>query len=426
MTLPGNVSGSVPGNVSGNGGGTASGIASGNVSGNAGGTAPGNVSDGARPKRRLFPRIAPLASWVHVDVILLAAAAALTLVGIALIYSATRGGDPEAYSRFHLQRQSLFAVVGAVLAGVAAVVDYRRLRPLAWPLYGITLLALVLVLTPLGSVRQYSRAWFVFGGYQVQPSEFAKLAMIVVLAHYAARCGGRMSLRQLVTALALMAGPALLILLEPDAGTAVVFAIIAMGMLLVAGARARHIAVATVVGLVGLGFVLSSDLVRDYQRQRLESIVNPGGEPGDTFNIEQAQIAVGNGGLTGQGYGQGTQTRSGLVPEQETDFIFTVLGEELGFLGSVVVLGLVAVLLWRVWRSARVAGDLFGSLLSTGVLCMILFQVFQTAGMAVGIMPVIGIPMPLLSYGGSSLLTTMMSLGIVLNVSMRRHLVRAT
>ncbi len=385
-----------------------------------------SVADGARPKRRLLPRVAPLASWVHVDVILLAATAALTLCGIALIYSATRGIDPAAFSRFHLERQALFAVVGALLGTVAAVVDYRRLRPLVWPLYGITLLALALVLTPLGSVRQGARAWFVFGGYQVQPSEFAKLAIIVVLAHYAARCGGRMSLRQLLTALVLVAGPALLILAEPDAGTAVVFAIIAMGVLLVAGAQVRHILLATALGLIGLGFVLSSDLVQEYQRERIESIVNPGGDPGDTFNLEQAQIAIGNGGLTGQGYGQGTQTRSGLVPAQETDFIFTVLGEELGFLGSVVILGLLAVLLWRIWRSARVAGDLFGSLLSTGVLCMILFQIFQTVGMAAGIMPVIGIPLPLLSYGGSSLLTTMMSLGIVLNVSMRRHLVRAT
>ncbi|MCE2525327.1 MAG: rod shape-determining protein RodA [Acidimicrobiia bacterium] len=385
-----------------------------------------SVADGARPKRRLLPRVAPLASWVHVDVILLAATAALTLCGIALIYSATRGIDPAAFSRFHLERQALFAVVGALLGTVAAVVDYRRLRPLVWPLYGITLLALALVLTPLGSVRQGARAWFVFGGYQVQPSEFAKLAIIVVLAHYAARCGGRMSLRQFLTALVLVAGPALLILAEPDAGTAVVFAIIAMGVLLVAGAQVRHILLATALGLIGLGFVLSSDLVQEYQRERIESIVNPGGDPGDTFNLEQAQIAIGNGGLTGQGYGQGTQTRSGLVPAQETDFIFTVLGEELGFLGSVVILGLLAVLLWRIWRSARVAGDLFGSLLSTGVLCMILFQIFQTVGMAAGIMPVIGIPLPLLSYGGSSLLTTMMSLGIVLNVSMRRHLVRAT
>ncbi len=385
-----------------------------------------SIADRVRPKRRLLPRVAPLASWVHVDVILLVATAALTLCGIALIYSATRGIDPDAYSRFYLQRQSLFAVTGGLLGTVAAVVDYRRLRPLAWPLYGIALLALLLVLTPLGAVRQGARAWFVVGDYQVQPSEFAKLAIIVILAHYGARCGGRMSLRQLVTALVLVAGPALLILTEPDAGTAVVFAIIAMGILLVAGAQARHILVATVIGLVGLGLVLSSDLVREYQRQRLMAIVNPGGDPGDTFNIEQAQIAIGNGGLTGQGYGRGTQTGSGLVPAQETDFIFTVLGEELGFLGSVAVLGLLAVLLWRIWRSARVAGDLFGSLLSTGVFCMILFQVFQTVGMAAGIMPVIGIPLPLLSYGGSSILTTMVSLGIVLNVSMRRHLVRAS
>lgn len=384
-----------------------------------------SVARGVRPRRRMFPRVPPLASWVHVDVILLAATAALTLCGIAVVYSATRGIDPASYSRFYLERQSLFAVVGAMLGTVAAVVDYRRLRGLAWLLYLVMALVLGLVLTPLGSVRQGARAWFVFGGYQVQPSEFAKLAFIVVLAHYAARCGGRMSLRQLVAALILTAVPMLLVLAEPDAGTAVVFLIITMGVLLVAGAQARHIAVATAAGLTGLSFLLNSGLVQEYQRQRIESIVNPGGDPGDTFNIEQAQIAIGNGGLTGQGYGQGSQTRSGLVPAQETDFIFTVIGEEFGFLGGVVIIGLLAILLWRIWRSARVAGDLFGSLLSTGVLCMILFQVFQTVGMASGIMPVIGIPLPLLSYGGSSILTTFMSLGLVLNVSMRRHVVRA-
>ena len=384
------------------------------------------MSLGTRPQRRLFPRVAPLASWVHLDVILLLVTAALTLAGIALIYSATRGIDEDAYNRFYMERQSLFAVVGTALGVVAAVVDYRRLRSVVWPIYGLTLLALLLVLTPLGATRRQTQAWFEIGNYQVQPSEFAKLGLIVVLAHYGARYGGRLSLRQMLAAMGLVGVPILLILLEPDAGTALVFVVITMGVLLVAGARPRHIGAFTVIGLVGMGAILNSDLVQEYQRERLRSIVDPQGFEGDPFNLEQAQIAIGNGGLTGQGYGQGTQTRSGLVPAQETDFIFTVVGEETGFLGGVVVLGLLAVLLWRIWRAARVAGDLFGSLLATGVLCMILFQIFQTVAMSVGIMPVIGIPLPLLSYGGSSILTTFMSLGFVLNVSMRRHVVRAT
>ncbi len=384
------------------------------------------VIGGGPSRRRMLPRVPPLAAWLHADVILVVATLALTLFGIALIYSATRGIDPEAYSDFYLRRQSLFAIIGVLLGAAFTALDYRRFRSLAWPAYASTLLVLLLVLTPLGAERQGARAWFVFGGYQVQPSEFGKLAMILLLAHYAARFGGRLTLSQLLVALGLVSVPMVLILLEPDAGTAVVFAIIAMGMLLVAGAQVRHIVAATLLGLIGLGLILNSGIVEEYQRQRLESIFNPGGDAGDTFNIEQAQIAIGNGGLTGQGYGQGTQTRSGLVPAQETDFIFTVVGEELGFLGSALALGLLAVLLWRIWRSARMAGDLFGSLLSTGVLCMVLFQVFQTVGMAAGIMPVIGIPLPLLSYGGSSILTTMMALGLVLNVSMRRHLVRAS
>ena len=384
------------------------------------------MSLGTRPQRRLVPRVAPLASWVHVDVILLLVTAALTLAGIALIYSATRGIDEDAYNRFYMERQSLFAVVGTALGMLAAVVDYRRLRSVVWPIYGLTLLALILVLTPLGATRRETQAWFEIGIYQVQPSEFAKLGLIVVLAHYGARCGGRLSLRQMLTAMGLVGVPILLILLEPDAGTALVFVVITMGVLLVAGARPRHIGAFTVIGLVGMGAILNSDLVQEYQRERLAPFFDFQGIEADSFNLEQAQIAIGNGGLTGQGYGQGTQTRSGLVPAQETDFIFTVIGEETGFLGGAVVLGLLAVLLWRIWRAARVAGDLFGSLLATGVLCMILFQVFQTVAMSVGIMPVIGIPLPLLSYGGSSILTTFMSLGFVLNVSMRRHVVRAT
>ena len=385
-----------------------------------------STTTGSPGRGRLVSRVPPLAAWLHADLILVATTAVLTLFGMALIYSATRGNDPEAFSEFYLRRQVSFAAVGAPLGVLVAAIDYRRLHSLAWPIYGVTLLVLLMVLTPLGVERQGARAWFVLADYQVQPAEFGKLAMIVVLAHYAARFGGHMSLGGFIGALGIMAVPVLLIVLQSDAGTAVVYIVITMGILLVAGAQTRHIVVATLVGVTGLVLVLNSGRVEDYQRQRIESIVNPSGDPGDTFNIEQAQIAIGNGGLTGAGYGQGTQTRSGLVPAQETDFIFTVVGEELGFLGSAGALGLLAVLLWRVWRSARVSGDLFGSLLSTGVFCVILFHVFQTVGMSIGIMPVVGIPLPLLSYGGSSVLTTMMSLGLVLNVAMRRHVVRAT
>lgn len=356
----------------------------------------------------------------HFDVPLLLSTAALSLLGLAAIFSATRGIDPEEFNRFYLNRQALFLIVGALLLGAVAVVDYRKLRLAAWPIYLISAAVLGLVLTPLGSERNGSQAWFVVGDYQIQPSEMAKVVLIFSLGHFLARCGGVLSLRQFLTALAITAVPVVLIAFQPDLGTALVYAVVSLGMMIVAGAQLRHVAVLAVAGITSLGIVLNSNLIREYQRQRLVSIIDPPRTGIDVFNVEQSQIAIGNGGLTGLGYGQGTQTRSGLVPAQETDFIFTVIGEDLGFVGSAVALAVLGLLIWRTWKTARVAGDLFGCLIATGVFCMILYQSFQAAGMSVGIMPVIGVPMPLLSYGGSSALSVFLAIGLVFNVSLRR------
>ncbi len=356
----------------------------------------------------------------HFDLPLLVSTAALSLLGLAAIFSATRGIDPEEFNRFYLNRQTLFLIVGVLLLGAVAVVDYRKLRLAAWPIYLISAAVLGLVLTPLGSERNGSQAWFVVGDYQIQPSEMAKVVLIFSLAHYLARCGGVLSLRQFLTALVVTAVPVVLIAFQPDLGTALVYAVVSLGMMIVAGAQLRHVAVLAVMGVTALGVVLNSNLIREYQRQRLVSIIDPPRTGIDVFNVEQSQIAIGNGGLTGLGYGRGTQTRSGLVPAQETDFIFTVIGEDLGFVGSAAALAVLGLLIWRTWKTARVAGDLFGCLIATGVFCMILYQSFQAAGMSVGIMPVIGVPMPLLSYGGSSALSVFLAIGLVFNVSLRR------
>ena len=356
----------------------------------------------------------------HFDVPLLVSAAALSLLGLAAIFSATRGIDPEEFNRFYLNRQILFLIVGAFLLGAVAAVDYRKLRIAAWPIYLLSVVVLGLVLTPLGSERNGSQAWFVIGDYQIQPSEMAKVVLIFSLAHFLARCGGVLSLRQFLIAIALTAAPVVLIAFQPDLGTALIYAVISLGMMIVAGAQLRHVAVLAAAGITALGVVLNSNLIREYQRQRLVSIIDPPRAGIDVFNVEQSQIAIGNGGLTGLGYGRGTQTRSGLVPAQETDFIFTVIGEDLGFVGSAAALAVLSLLIWRTWKTARVAGDLFGCLIAAGVFCMILYQSFQAAGMSVGIMPVIGVPMPLLSYGGSSALSIFLALGLVFNVSLRR------
>jgi rod shape determining protein RodA len=212
-----------------------------------------------------------------------------------------------------------------------------------------------------------------------------------------------------------------LILLQPDLGTALVFMAITTGMLLVGGAQVKHIVLVTIIGLVGVFAILTSDVLAEYQKDRLTSFLDPQSDVRDeTYNIDQSQIAIGAGGWGGWGLFNGPQTRSGQVPEQQTDFIFTVVGEELGFMGAAGVLVLYGFILWRIWRIAHLARDQFGMLLCVGVMSMLMFQVFQAVGMTIGIMPVTGIPLPLLSYGGSATIASFVALGLVMSVHMYR------
>jgi len=363
----------------------------------------------------------PNAPWYHLDPLVALAAVALAGLGIASIYSATRGTNPLAYNTFYLERQTMFVVIGIGMGTVAALVDYQRLRLLSPLLYALSIVLLLAVLSPLGSEVNGAQAWFNFAGFGIQPSEFAKLAVIVMLANYLSRFDGDLNLRQLAVALSIPAFPMLLILQQPDVGTLLVFIAIIMGMLWIGGARLSHIAVMTVTGIGMLAAVLNSPLLADYQRDRLTVFLDGDiTDSGTGFNQGQAQIAIGNGGFSGKGYGLGDQTRSGLVPEQETDFIFTVIGEELGFIGSMLVLGLFGLLIWRIWRAAQLAKDSFGTLICVGILAMIIFQMFESIGMTAGMMPVTGIPLPFISFGGSSSLVSFIAIGLVMNVRMRR------
>lgn len=371
--------------------------------------------------RHLNPRSDPNAPWYHLDPIVLVAPGLLALMGLAAVYSSTRGTDPLAYDTHYVERQVLFVVLGLFLMGVTVAIDYQRLRKLSLGFYVVGVGALVAVLSPLGSEINGAQAWFELGSFGLQPSEFMKLGLIVFLAAYLARFDGELGLGHLLGALGLAGLPLLLILRQPDVGTALVFIVVVMAMLLMGGAKLRHLALLALAGVTMVVLVVNSPLLEDYQRDRLTTFINP--DSSDTeagFNQAQAQIAIGNGGLTGTGYGQGEQTRSGLVPEQETDFIFTAIGEELGFVGSCVVLGLFALLVVRVWRAAQLAKDSFGTLVCVGILAMIVFQMFQSIGMNTGIMPVTGIPLPFISYGGSSSLVSFISIGLVVSVRMRR------
>ena len=376
----------------------------------------------SRKKLNLNPSGDPWSPWLHIDIALVISSLALAITGAFMVYSATRGNNPELYDRSYLNRQLLFVGVGTVAMIGSAYIPYRRLRDWVPMVFWAGMILLFLVLTPLGVERNGTRAWFEFGSFQLQPSELCKIAYIFMMANYLERFNGRLDIRQLGNALLLGVIPIGLILLETDVGTALVFIAITMGMLLIAGAQAKHIFILTIVGIFLAALVWSSGLLQDYQQDRLTSFIDPESSQTEAaYQQTQAQIAIGSGGLTGQGFGQGQQTRGEFVPEQHTDFIFSVIGEELGFVGSLIVLGLFGILLWRCMRAARKSPDLLGTLISCGVMTLFAFQMFQSVGMTLGIMPITGIPIPFVSYGGSSSISSFVGVGLVLNIHMRRY-----
>jgi rod shape determining protein RodA len=377
--------------------------------------------EGRRRDAYLFGTRAP-AAWKHVDMMLILVAGAISALGALMILSSTRGTDPDSYDMSFLNRQLLYIGLGIVTMVAVTLVDYRRLRDFAWIPYAIVLILLALVVSPVGTERRGAQAWFQLGSsFQLQPAELAKVAVIFFLASVLARFETPMAARWVGLGLAILGVPVVLILIQPDLGTTLVFVAIAMGMLLIAGVKMRHIVVLTALGTIAVVGVLDSDLLEDYQRDRLTVFLDQDQSlREETWNLNQSKIAVGSGGVTGKGLFEGTQTRLGIVPEQHTDFIFTALGEELGFAGSATLLGLFALLCLRIWRTAQIARDRLGTLVCAGVLAMFVFQIFQNVGMTVGIMPITGIPLPFMSYGGSSVIASWVAIGLVLNVHMRR------
>ena len=364
--------------------------------------------------------------WLLVDPFLTLSALAIAAIGSVLVYSATRGvvDDFTEPNTAFLERQVLFVTIGAVVAAVVAFVAPRHIRRL-YPLGFVAMMAALWLVLQVGVEVSGTRGWFSFGTFRMQPSEPGKLVVIVGLALLLSPRQGEAGLRRVGLALALAAAPIGLLLRQPDLGTMLVYLVVAVVTVVVSGIRLRWIVLLAIVAAAGTVGVLRSDALAEYQEARLRVYLFAPSEASDdaathAFNVEQAQIAIGNGGLRGQGLFQGTQTRSDLVPAQQTDFIFTVAGEELGLRGASLLLGLYAVLLFRIWRTAQIAATQFERLICTGVFAMFLFQMFQSVGMTMGMMPVTGIPLPLVSYGGSSMLTSMASLGLVAGVYRRR------
>ena len=360
----------------------------------------------------------------HVDVVLLAAVAAITGLGLLMIYSSTRGRQSSAGldPGYFLKRQALFVAVGIVVLVLVTLVDYQMLRDMAPAIYGLSVLALLLVVSPLGTNNRGAQAWFQIGPYQLQPAEFGKLALILALAAYCAVHSDDLDTGRLATVLGIAALPLALIYLQPDVGTGMVFVAALMAIVLVGGASSRQILILSLIGLTGIVLVLELGVLKQYQEERLAAFLDPQEDVQRTaYNLNQSKTAIANGGVGGKGLFQGTQTNLSFVPEQHTDFIFTAVGEELGFVGAATLLGLFGVVMWRTWRAAAMAKDQFGTLVCAGVLAMLVFQVFENVGMTMGITPIAGIPLPFMSYGGSSIIAAFAAIGLVLNVQMRRY-----
>jgi rod shape determining protein RodA len=359
----------------------------------------------------------------HFDYALLLLAAALVAYGALLIYSASLTAYPDGIAGLShpVAKQAMFALFGLAVMAIVAWMDYRVFGRMAPALYALAILILMAALF-LGESAFGSRRWITIGGTQIQASEVAKLLTIVALAGYLADRQAQITrVRVFLTSLAVAALPAALVMAEPDMGTAIIFGAVWVGMVLVAGARVRHVLMLAGFLLAAIPFATLA-VLGDYQRDRIALFFNPNSDPlGGGFNILQAEISVGSGGIFGKGLTEGSQTQLDFLQTPTTDYIFSVLGEELGLIGAVVLLALFAALLFRTIRVASLARDQFGRLLATGIAIMILFQVFVNIAVNIRLLPVTGLPLPFISQGGSSLIMLFVALGLLQGVLLRHR-----
>ena len=358
----------------------------------------------------------------HFDYVLLLVAGSLVAYGGLLIYSAHLSSYPEGVSLGHpLTKQLVFAALGACITLAVAWLDYRIFGQMAVGLYAIAVLMLVAVLF-IGDSVYGSQRWFTFAGQQVQASEIAKLFVIVALARYLADRQARIQeLPVFVISLAMAVIPAGLVLAEPDMGTAMVFGAVWMGMVLMAGVPARHVFALLGIAVSLIPFAMLV-VLGEYQRERIRLFFDPNSDPlGGGYNILQGETSIGSGGIFGRGITEGPQTQLDFLQTSTTDYIFAVLGEEIGLVGAVILLALFALLLFRGIRAASISRDQFGRLLATGIVIMILFQVFINIAVNIRLVPVTGIPLPFVSQGGSSLITLFAALGLLEGIVLRHR-----
>ena len=361
------------------------------------------------------------------DPVLTSAVGLLLFIGTLLVYAATRdwyarnGLDPQ----YYLKRHVINIAIGALLAYGTTVIDYRLLRAYTPIFWGLGVLGLIAVLIPgLGTTVNGARAWISLpGGFQIQPAELVKIAIIIgmsLLLSERTHDSDEPTSRDVLQALVVAGIPALLIIVQPDMGTVFIISASVITIIAVSGAPSRWVVGLLVLAIVVAVVATKTGVISEYQLNRLQTFVDPTADSqGAGYQLRQARITVGSGGLIGTGLFNGPQTNGRFVPEQQTDFIFTVAGEELGFLGSGLIIFLYLLILMRAFAIARRTSDPFGRLMVTGVIAWFAFQIFENIGMTLGLMPMTGVPLPFISYGGSSMFATLIGFGLLQNVHAR-------
>ena len=371
------------------------------------------------------PRLRP---WLQLDPLLLIATLGLIGFGSYVIGTAT-SGDIAGNPHYYLTRQIAYGAVGLVLMFFMARFDYSRLREWKLGIYGATI-ALILLTLALGTATRGSKRWIDLPFFKLQSSELGKVLLIVALAAFMIDRMRRLSEKETTSRILLLAIlPAMLVVLQPDLGSGMVYMAIACCILFIAGTKWTHfLAIGTITVTIVVGVLVGAPaagvhLLKPYQVDRLTAFVNPTDNPRKQgYQLRQSQVAIGSGQKTGRGPEHATQTKLDFLPEHHTDFVFSVVGEEFGFMGAALVLSLYALLIWRALRILTMAKNLYGALIAGGVAAMLMFQIFVNVGMTIGIMPITGVPLPLLSYGGSSVIVTFLAVGLLQSIHVQARL----
>ena len=385
-------------------------------------TSPRTPSFGQKRRSLLLGALAKDSPLRKYDWVLLVAVVGLSLIGTLLVYSATQ---PSADPRSYLVKQLINVALGLILMVAVSLLDYRQIRLLAPIVYAVAVLGLVAVLSPLGTTVSGAKAWINLpAGFQVEPSEFAKIGLVLVIAVVFGelRDSGRIpGPKNAAGVLALALVPVVLVEREPALGVIILLLLMTFGMIALSGLRLRWVAALAVTGAAAVAAVFKLHLLRAYQLDRLTAFLHPGADPtGTGYETIHSKIMIGSGGLFGTGWLHGSLVTASFVPNQQTDFIFSVAGEEVGFVGCAVIIALLGLLIFRALRIATRADDQFGLLAASGIALWFGLQAFINIGMTIGIMPVTGLPLPFVSYGGSAMFADMIAIGVLQSVH-RRH-----